>query len=126
MPDMDKRVLIIDDSKTNRAYIKMALQELGIANITEAQDGGQALLYLGGNQVDLVVLDWEMPNISGIQVLKALRDDIKTAELPVIMCTSNADGDHLVEAIEAGCSGYIVKPFQDGTFEKKLTELGFA
>ena len=118
------KILIIDDSETSRACIRQVLHDFGLKDIHEENDGGQGLMYLGANMVDLVILDWEMPNISGIQVLRAIRKNNKTEEIPIIMCTSNADEKHLVDALQAGVTGYIVKPFNAETFKHKFQQIG--
>ena len=116
-----KRVLVVDDSSVMRQIIKKNLRELGFDNITDAEDGAAALKKLGdGANIDLVVSDWNMPKMTGIDFLKAMRTDSNLKDIAFIMVTSEADKSKIVEAVQAGVSQYIVKPFNANQLEEKV------
>jgi two-component system chemotaxis response regulator CheY len=118
------KILIVDDSRFFRVQLKDILNELGYNEISEAEDGRLALRKLNREHFGLVFLDWEMPNVNGIQVLNVIRTTQFVSDIPVIMVTSQAKKHHILEAIKAGVNSYIVKPIDRGTVEKKLIEVG--
>lgn len=115
-----KKVLVVDDSSVMRQIIKKNLKELGFGDITDAEDGQQGLKKLGEGSIDLVVSDWNMPKMTGIEFLKAVRADAKLKGTAFIMVTSEADKEKIVEAVQAGVSQYIVKPFNANQLEEKV------
>ncbi len=115
-----KKVLVVDDSSVMRQIIKKNLKELGFADIADAEDGVQGLKKLGECPFDLVVSDWNMPKMTGIEFLKAVRADAGLKGTNFIMVTSEADKAKIVEAVEAGVSQYIVKPFNANQLEEKI------
>jgi two-component system chemotaxis response regulator CheY len=120
-PDMD--VLIVDDAATMRRIVKGLLHELGFKNMREAVDGSEALEELKRKKADLVVSDWNMPVMTGIDLLKAIRADGNLKAIPVLMVTAEAKKENIVEALQAGVSNYIVKPFNAKTLEEKLNKI---
>ncbi len=115
------RVLVIDDLSTMRAIVTDALRQLEIEGIEEAEDGFTALMKIRKIPYDVILLDWNMPKMSGLQVLKEIRANTETKDVPVIMLTSEASASNIVAAIKAGVNDYIIKPFTVKVLEEKLT-----
>lgn len=122
---MDKgmKILIVDDFSTMRRIIKNLLRELGFNNTMEADDGSTALPMLKSGGFDFLITDWNMPNMEGIALLKAVRADPMLKSLPVLMVTAEAKRDQIVEAAQAGVNGYIVKPFTAETLKEKIDKI---
>ena len=122
---MDKgiRILIVDDFSTMRRIVKNLLNDLGFTNTAEADDGTTALVELQKAKFDLVVTDWNMPGMPGIDLLKAIRADESLAKIPVLMVTAEAKREQIIEAAQAGVNGYIIKPFTAQTLEDKLVKI---
>ena len=121
-----KTVMVVDDSRIMRNIVKNTFEKLKIpANFIEAADGKQALDLLMNNEINLVLLDWNMPNLSGIDFLKLVRSMDKYREIPVIMVTSEADKFHVVEAVKAGATSYITKPIKENILMEKLSRIAF-
>ena len=122
---MDKgiRILIVDDFSTMRRIVKNLLNDLGFTNTAEADDGTTALVELQKAKFDLVVTDWNMPGMPGIDLLKAIRADESLAKIPVLMVTAEAKREQIIEAAQAGVNGYIIKPFTAQTLEEKLGKI---
>lgn len=122
---MDKgiRILIVDDFSTMRRIVKNLLNDLGFTNTAEADDGTTALIELQKAKFDLVVTDWNMPGMPGIDLLKAIRADESLAKIPVLMVTAEAKREQIIEAAQAGVNGYIIKPFTAATLEDKLVKI---
>ena len=122
---MDKgiRILIVDDFSTMRRIVKNLLSDLGFSNFAEADDGTTALIELQKAKFDLVVTDWNMPGMPGIDLLKAIRADAALAKIPVLMVTAEAKREQIIEAAQAGVNGYIIKPFTAATLEDKLVKI---
>jgi two-component system chemotaxis response regulator CheY len=117
--------LVIDDSKTVRALLKEQLRSLGF-EVSEASDGRQALSRLREmDQVDLVLVDWNMPEMDGISFVRAVRAESGYASLPLMMVTTNAELSQVSNALEAGANEYIMKPFTSDVLREKLQLLGF-
>lgn len=114
------KVLIVDDFSTMRRIIKNLLRDLGFTNTHEADDGTTALPMLRGGGFDLLITDWNMPGMQGIELLKTVRADEALGSLPVLMVTAESKRDQIVEAAQAGVNGYVVKPFTAGTLEEKI------
>ncbi len=125
MADLDPnlRVLVVDDFATMRKIEKNILGQLGIKNVDEADDGATALPKVQQNQYDVILLDWNMPQMSGLEFLKALRADPNTKGTPVIMVTAEALKDNIIAAAQAGVNDYVVKPFTAGVLEDKLKKV---
>jgi two-component system chemotaxis response regulator CheY len=115
------KVLLVDDSTTMRRIQKTQLNNLGITHIAEADNGEQALLQLVDNpDVDVVMLDWNMPVMDGLTFLRKMRENKNWSEKKVIMCTSESEKNKVIEALKAGANNYIVKPFTPEALKEKL------
>lgn len=123
MPDKNMKFLVVDDFSTMRRIVRNLLKELGFTNVDEAEDGVVALQKLHNGNFDFVVSDWNMPNMTGIELLRNIRADSGLKHLPVLMVTAEAKKENIVEAAQAGASGYIVKPFTAATLEEKLGKI---
>ncbi len=119
--DMNMNILIVDDYKTMLRIISNLLKQLGFKNIEEATDGSEALRKLREGNFHLVISDWNMAPMTGLQLLKEVRADAKLKPLPFIMVTAESKTENVVEAKTAGVSNYIVKPFNAETLKTKLT-----
>ena len=119
------KILVVDDFSTMRRIVRNLLVELGFSNllIQEADDGNNALVLLRNQPFDIVVTDWNMPNMSGIDLLRAIRDEPTMKHLPVLMVTAENNRDQIIAAAQAGVNGYIVKPFTAITLKEKLTKI---
>lgn len=117
------KFLVVDDFSTMRRIVRNLLKELGFSNVQEAEDGVDALAKLRGDQFDFVVSDWNMPNMTGIDLLRAIRADEGLKHLPVLMVTAEAKKENIIEAAKAGASGYVVKPFTAATLDEKLKKI---
>lgn len=123
MADKNMKFLVVDDFSTMRRIVRNLLKELGFTNVDEAEDGVAALGKLKGGNFEFVVSDWNMPNMTGIELLKAIRADATLKHLPVLMVTAEAKKENIIEAAQAGASGYVVKPFTAATLEEKLNKV---
>lgn len=117
------KVLIVDDYSTMRRIIRNLLREVGLANTVEADDGASALPILEAGDIDLVITDWNMPAMTGIDLLKAVRSDPALESLPVLLVTAEAKRQQIIAAAEAGANGYIVKPFSAQTLKQKIDKI---
>ncbi len=117
------KYLVVDDFSTMRRIVKNLLQELGYQNIQEADDGKTAWPMLQAGGFDFVITDWNMPLMPGLDLLKAIRADEKLKSLPVLMVTAEAKREQIVEAVQAGVSGYVVKPFTAEILKQKLDKI---
>lgn len=117
------KFLVVDDFSTMRRIVRNLLKELGFANVHEAEDGVDALNKLGAGGFEFVVSDWNMPNMTGIELLRKIRADPNLKHLPVLMVTAEAKRENIIEAAQAGASGYIVKPFTAATLDEKLKKI---
>ena len=120
-----KKVLVVDDSAVMRQIIKKNLKELGFSDLSEAEDGAAGLKKAGEEPVDLIVSDWNMPNMTGLEFLKAVRADANLKGIAFIMVTSEADKEKIMEAVQAGVNQYIVKPFNAVQLEEKIKAIKF-
>lgn len=123
MADKNMKFLVVDDFSTMRRIVRNLLKELGFTNVDEAEDGVVALNKLKGGSFEFVVSDWNMPNMTGLELLKAIRADASLKHLPVLMVTAEAKKENIIEAAQAGASGYVVKPFTAATLEEKLNKI---
>lgn len=121
--DKNMKILIVDDFSTMRRIIKNLLRDLGFNNTQEADDGNTALPMLQSGNFDFLVTDWNMPGMTGIDLLKAVRADAKLASMPVLLVTAEAKKDQIIEAAQAGVNGYIVKPFTAVTLKEKIEKI---
>lgn len=121
--DKDMKILIVDDFSTMRRIIKNLLRDLGFTNTQEADDGLTALPMLKSGDFDFLVTDWNMPGMTGIDLLKQVRADEKLAELPTLMVTAEAKRDQIVEAAQAGVNGYVIKPFTAAVLKEKIEKI---
>src|SRR5579864_5620902 len=117
------KFLVVDDFSTMRRIVKNLLQELGYANIEEADDGATALPMLQAGDYDFLITDWNMPTMPGLALLKAVRADPKLAKIPVLMVTAEAKREQIVEAAKAGVNGYVIKPFTAQVLAEKLEKI---
>ena len=118
--DRDMNILVVDDFATMRRIVKTLLTNLGFHNIDEAEDGKVAFSKLQNKKFDFIVSDWNMPNMMGIDLLRAVRADDSMKEIPFLMVTAESNKENVLEAVQAGVSNYIVKPFTQDTMEEKL------
>src|SRR5262249_43150132 len=118
--EFNMRFLVVDDSSAMRRILINTLSPLRHTHIGGATDGREALQKLSASQFDLVITDWIMPEMDGIQFVRAIRNTEATKALPVLMVTTHATRDHIVEAMTVGVNGYIVKPFTLETFQQKI------
>jgi len=114
------KVMLIDDSKTMRNIQKSVLRQLGHTDVEEACDGQDALNKLNGFSPDLILVDWNMPNMDGLTFVKAYRQQNKTT--PMIMVTTEAEKARVIEAIKAGVNNYVVKPFTPDLLGQRIDE----
>ncbi len=121
--DKNMKILVVDDFSTMRRIIRNLLKELGFNNTHEADDGQTALPMLQSGNFDFLVTDWNMPGMTGINLLKAVRADPKLTNLPVLMVTAESKRDQIIEAAQAGVNGYVVKPFTAATLEEKINKI---
>ena len=118
--DMQMNILIVDDYKTMLRIIRNLLKQLGFNNVDEATDGSMALQKLRDKDYGLVISDWNMEPMTGIQLLREVRADAKLKALPFIMITAESKTENVIAAKEAGVNNYIVKPFNAATLKTKL------
>lgn len=123
MADKNMKFLVVDDFSTMRRIVRNLLKELGFTNVEEAEDGVVALQKLKGGNFEFVVSDWNMPNMTGIELLRNIRADPQLKTLPVMMVTAEAKKENIIEAAQAGANGYVVKPFTAATLEEKLNKI---
>ena len=119
----DMKFLVVDDYSTMRRIIKNLLHDLGYANVTEADDGNTALPLLQAGNFDFLITDWNMPGMAGLDLLKAVRSNDKLKKMPVLMLTAEAKREQIVEAAQAGVSGYVIKPFTAQTLKEKIDKI---
>lgn len=123
MSEKSTRFLVVDDFSTMRRIIRSQLHELGHNLVEEAEDGRVALRRLQAGGFDAVITDWNMPNMTGIELLVAIRADPALRHLPVLIVTAEAKKENIVAAAQAGANGYIVKPFTGATLGEKLEKM---
>jgi len=121
--DLNMKVLIVDDFATMRRILRNILKQIGFTDITEADDGSTALKELKKEKYDLVLCDWNMPEMPGIDLLKALKAEEQFKNIPFVMVTAEAQKDNIIEAVKLGVSSYIVKPFTAETLNEKLNKV---
>ncbi len=117
------KILVVDDFSTMRRIVKNLLGDLGFTNLDEADDGLTALPILQAGGVDFLVTDWNMPGMTGIDLLKAVRADPKLSTMPVLMVTAEAKREQIILAAQAGVNGYVIKPFTAATLKEKIDKI---
>ena len=121
--DLKMKVLIVDDFATMRRILRNILKQIGFTNIVEADDGNTALKELKKEKIDLILCDWNMPEMPGIDLLKTLKADEQLKDIPFVMVTAEAQKENIIEAVKTGVSSYIVKPFTADTVSEKLKKV---
>ncbi len=119
----DMRILVVDDFQTMRRIIINLLKQLGFKNVAEAADGQRALEKVKLEKFDLIVSDWNMPNMTGMDFLKAVRADETLKSIPFIMVTAEGKKENVIAAVQAGVSNYVVKPFNAATLKEKMVKV---
>lgn len=117
------KILVVDDFDTTRKIIRNILQQVDLTDIVEAKDGDVALDVLKNIKVDLVIADWNMPHMSGLELLEKVRDDKELKDIPFIMVTAEAQGDNIMNAIRARVSQYLIKPFTPEALLQKISQV---
>ncbi len=123
MLDLKMKVLVVDDFSTMRRIVKNILKQIGYSDIDEAEDGNSALARLRQGGYGLVVSDWNMPNMTGLDLLKAIRADNALSKMPVLMVTAEAKKENVLDAIKAGVDNYVVKPFTADVLKEKIEKI---
>ena len=123
MPNPDMKILTVDDFSTMRKIVKNILRQLGYNNIVEADDGTTALDVLKAEKIDFIISDWNMPNMTGLDLLKTVRGDDALKDIPVLLVTAESLKENVVEAVKAGVNGYIVKPFTEELLKEKIDSI---
>ncbi|HEY9547781.1 MAG TPA: chemotaxis response regulator CheY [Solimonas sp.] len=121
--DKNMKILVVDDFSTMRRIVRNLLGDLGYTNITEADDGKTAWPLLQASSFDFVVTDWNMPGMTGIELLRNIRGDARIGKTPVLMVTAEAQREQIIEAAQAGVNGYIIKPFNAATLKEKIDKI---
>jgi two-component system chemotaxis response regulator CheY len=121
--DLSMKVLIVDDFATMRRIMKNILKQIGFTNIIEADDGTTALEELKKTSIDLIISDWNMPKMSGLELLKTVRKTDGLKDLPFLMVTAEAQKQNVIDAVQAGVSNYVVKPFTADAISDKLKKI---
>ncbi|MDE5832096.1 MAG: chemotaxis response regulator CheY [Desulfovibrio sp.] len=121
--DPNMRVLIVDDFSTMRRIVRTILRQLGLNNVVEADDGNSAWDALNREKIDFIVSDWNMPNMTGIELLRKVRASEQFADIPFLMVTAEAQQENIIEAVQAKVSNYIVKPFTAETMKQKIDKI---
>lgn len=114
------RFLIVDDSVTMQRYISVALKALGYSDSVEAGDGREAMKILKSQKIDFILTDWNMPNMNGLQLIKAVRQMEKYANVPILMITTRGNKEDVVQALKAKANNYVVKPFTPEILNDKI------
>ncbi len=117
------RVLVVDDFSTMRRIIKNILRQLGFNNVVEADDGTTAWDTLNKDKIDFVISDWNMPQMTGIELLRKVRGSEEFADMPFLMVTAEAQQENIIEAVQAKVSNYIVKPFTAEVMKQKIDKI---
>lgn len=121
--DKNMKILVVDDFSTMRRIVKNLLRDLGFTNVDEADDGKTALPKLQSGKFDFLITDWNMPGMSGLDLLKQVRQDPNLKKLPVLMVTAEAKKEQIIAAAQAGVNGYVVKPFTANALKEKIEKV---
>ncbi len=114
------RILVVDDSSTMRRIIINALNKVGFSEYVEASNGREGIEKLAASSVDLIITDWNMPEMTGVEFIKAVRANAATKQIPALMVTTNAAQEDITQAMEAGVNNYLVKPFTPDSIKEKI------
>jgi len=117
------RVLVVDDFSTMRRIIKNILRQLGFTNVVEADDGTTAWDVLNKDKIEFIISDWNMPQMTGIELLRKVRASEEFGDLPFLMVTAEAQQENIIEAVQAKVSNYIVKPFTAEVMKQKIDKI---
>jgi two-component system chemotaxis response regulator CheY len=117
------RLLVVDDSSTMRRIIKNSLKAIGYDDVVDAENGQGALARLESEKVDLVITDWNMPVMNGLELVIAMRASPTLKQMPILMVTTVAEKEEILKAMQAGVSNYVVKPFDAATLKKKIDQI---
>ena len=120
----DKKIMFVEDSPTMRRIIMNTLKRLGFSDIIEAENGLDALEKLSGKNIDLVITDWNMPEMNGAELVKALKRQPGSSDLPILMITTRGVQEDVMTAMKLGVSGYVIKPFTPDILKDKLHSMG--
>jgi len=120
---MLKKILFVDDSPTMRRIIGNTLNKIGFDDLIEAENGLDALQKMEGQSVDLILTDWNMPEMSGEEFVRVIRGEAAYKDIPVLMITTRGMKDDVMTALSLGVNGYVVKPFTPDVIKKKISEL---
>lgn len=123
MLEKNAKILVVDDFATMRKVIRNILRQLGYENVSDAENGEEGFRSALAVDYGLIVSDWNMPVMTGLEFLKNLRSDPKTKNVPFLMVTAEALKENIIQAIQSGASNYIVKPFTPQVFEEKLKSI---
>jgi two-component system chemotaxis response regulator CheY len=123
MVDGNMKILVADDFATMRRIIRTCLRQVGYKNILEADDGTTALAVLKTERIDFVIADWNMPRMTGLDLLKAIRSDRVLKDIPFLMVTAEAQKDNIIEAIQSGANSYLLKPFTAEILKEKIDQI---
>ena len=121
--DKNMKILVVDDFSTMRRIVKNILRQLNFVNIIESDDGSTALEVLQREKIDLVISDWNMPKMTGLELLKVLKADDALKHIPFLLVTAEAQQENIIEAVKSGVSNYIVKPFTAETLSQKINQI---
>ena len=121
--DPNMRVLIVDDFATMRRIVRNILRQIGLQNVVEADDGTTAWDVINRETIDFIVSDWNMPKMTGIELLRKVRGSEQYADIPFLMVTAEAQQENIIEAAQAKVSNYIVKPFTADTMKQKIDKI---
>jgi two-component system chemotaxis response regulator CheY len=121
--NLNMKVLVVDDFATMRKIVRNILKQIGFTNIVEADDGANAMEIIKNEKVDFVVTDWNMPNMTGLELLKNIRAEDRAKDVPVLMVTAEGLANNVVDAVKAGVDNYIVKPFTAETVQAKIEQI---
>lgn len=121
--DPNMKIMVVDDMSTMRRIVRNVLKQIGFTNVEEAENGKEALDKLKSEPYGFVVSDWNMPVMTGIDMLRAIRADGSLKDIPVLMVTAEAQKENIVEAVQAGVSNYIVKPFTAEALQDKMGKI---
>ena len=123
MPNQNMKILVVDDFQTMRRIIRGVLKELGFANVVEADNGVRALEILKGEKIDFIVSDWNMPEMTGIELLKTVRASEEWKDLPFLMVTAEGKSEQVLDAVKNRVNNYVIKPFTPATLQEKIRKI---
>ena len=123
MIDTSIKVLVVDDMSTMRRIVKNVLKQIGFSDMVEAENGQEALRKLKVDDIGLIVSDWNMPVMQGIELLREVRADVELKHIPFLMVTAEAQKENIIEAVQPGVSNYVVKPFTPEALKGKLEKI---